>query len=172
LTKGLFSKRNTKVCIDGERFYAKKDLDENDCCPFHKTKSILQSEENYFFKLSSFQDALLERITNINYKEHIDIQPEERRNEIIGKLKLGLEDISFSRIAIEEGITLPFDKSQTVYVWVDALINYITAIGYPSDDNKFKKYWPADIHLMAKGHFVVPLSNLACSFNRRQASSS
>jgi methionyl-tRNA synthetase len=150
--KGLIFKKKYEgmYCVGCERFFAKKDLDENDCCPFHKTKPVLQSEENYFFKLSSFQDALLERITDINHKEHIDIQPEERRNEIIGKLKLGLEDISFSRSSTAWGIPLPFDKSQTAYVWVDALINYITAIGYPNDNDKFKKYWPADIHLMAK----------------------
>jgi len=150
--KGLIFKKKYEgmYCIGCERFFAKKDLDENGCCPFHKTKPILQSEENYFFKLSSFQDALLERITDVNHKEHIDIQPEERRNEIVGKLKLGLEDVSFSRSAIEWGIPLPFDKSQTAYVWVDALINYITAVGYPSDETKFKKYCPADVHLMAK----------------------
>jgi methionyl-tRNA synthetase len=150
--KGLIFKNKYEgmYCIGCERFFAKKDLDENGCCPFHKTKPILQSEENYFFKLSSFQDALLERITDVNHKEHIDIQPEERRNEIVGKLKLGLEDVSFSRSAIEWGIPLPFDKSQTAYVWADALINYITAVGYPSDETKFKKYWPTDVHLMAK----------------------
>ncbi|MDR2437303.1 MAG: class I tRNA ligase family protein [Endomicrobium sp.] len=150
--KGLIFKKKYEgmYCVGCERFFAKKDLDENGCCPFHKTKPVLQSEENYFFKLSSFQDALLERITDINHKEHIDIQPEERRNEIIGKLKLGLEDISYSRSSTTWGIPLPFDKSQTAYVWVDALINYITAIGYPNDNDKFKKYWPADVHLMAK----------------------
>jgi methionyl-tRNA synthetase len=150
--KGLIFKKKYEgmYCIGCERFFTKRDLDKNGCCPFHKTKPILQSEENYFFKLSSFQDALLERITDVNHKEHIDIRPEERRNEIVGKLKLGLEDVSFSRSAIEWGIPLPFDKSQTAYVWIDALINYITAVGYPSNESKFKKYWPTDVHLMAK----------------------
>jgi methionyl-tRNA synthetase len=150
--KGLIFKKKYEgmYCVGCEKFFAKKDLDENGYCPFHKTKPVLQSEENYFFKLSSFQDALLERITDINHKEHINIQPEERRNEIIGKLKLGLEDVSFSRSTATWGIPLPFDKSQTAYVWIDALINYITALGYPNDNDKFKKYWPADVHLMAK----------------------
>jgi methionyl-tRNA synthetase len=150
--KGLIFKKKYggTYCIGCEKFFAKKDLDENGYCPFHKTKPILQSEENYFFKLSSFQGALLERITDVNHKEYIDIQPEERKNEIVGKLKLGLEDVSFSRSTIEWGIPLFFDKSQTAYVWVDALINYITAVGYPSDEVKFKNYWPADVHLMAK----------------------
>ncbi|MCA6070033.1 MAG: methionine--tRNA ligase [Endomicrobium sp.] len=147
----IFSRKYEGLyCVGCERFYAQKDLDENGCCHFHKTKPVLQSEENYFFKLSSFQGSLLERITDKNHKEHIDIQPEERRNEIIGKLKLGLEDVSFSRSAIEWGIPLPFDKKQTVYVWIDALINYVTGIGYPVDETKFQKFWPADVHLMAK----------------------
>ncbi|GHT41004.1 methionine--tRNA ligase [Endomicrobiia bacterium] len=150
--KGLIFKKKYEglYCVGCERFYVPKDLDESGCCLFHKTKPGLQSEENYFFKLSSFQNALLERITDPHHEEYIEIQPEERRNEIIGKLKLGLEDISFSRTAIEWGIPVPFDKEQTVYVWVDALVNYIAAIGYPENKSKFQKYWAADIHLMAK----------------------
>ncbi|MCA6085273.1 class I tRNA ligase family protein [Candidatus Endomicrobiellum agilis] len=150
--KGLIFKKKYEelYCVGCERFYARKDLDENGCCHFHKTKPVLQSEENYFFKLSAFQNALFERITNPNHKEYIEIQPEERRNEIIGKLKLGLEDVSFSRTAVEWGIPLPFDKKQTSYVWVDALINYLTGIGYTENETNFQKYWPADIHLMAK----------------------
>lgn len=137
-------------CLECEKFYSQKDLDESGNCPFHKTSPVIQSEENYFFRLSSFQTELLERISDPNHKEYIEIQPEERRNEIIGKLKLGLEDISFSRTTVEWGIPLPFDSKQTVYVWVDALINYITGVGYITDEVKFQKYWPVDIHLMAK----------------------
>jgi methionyl-tRNA synthetase len=150
--KGLIFKKKYEglYCVGCERFYAFKDLDENGCCFFHKTKPEVWSEENYFFKLSSFQNALLERITDSHHKEYIEIQPKERRNEIIGKLNLGLEDVSFSRTAIYWGIPVPFDKEQTVYVWVDALINYIAAIGYPENELKFQKYWPADVHLMAK----------------------
>jgi methionyl-tRNA synthetase len=137
-------------CVGCERFYIQKDLDGDSCCPFHKTKLVLQSEENYFFKLSYFKEALLERVTNVSHREYIEINPEERKNEIIGKLKLGLEDVSFSRSLIEWGIPLPFDKKQTVYVWVDALINYITGIGYPENKIMFQRYWPVDVHLMAK----------------------
>jgi methionyl-tRNA synthetase len=145
----IFKKKYEGLCCIGcERFYTAKDLDENGCCLLHKTKPVLQAEENYFFKLSTFRDELLKRITDPTHKEHIQIRPEERRNEIIGKLKLGLEDISISRTAIKWGILLPYDKSQTVYVWVDALINYLTGIGFPNEE--FKKYWPADVHLMAK----------------------
>ncbi|MDR3112142.1 MAG: methionine--tRNA ligase [Elusimicrobiota bacterium] len=150
--KGLIFKKKYEglYCVGCERFYAQKDLDEDGCCAFHKTKPVLQSEENYFFKLSLFQEAILERITNSSNKDYIEILPEERKNEIVGKLKLGLEDVSFSRTAIEWGIPLPFDKTQTVYVWVDALINYITGVGYPDDEERFKKYWQAEVHLMAK----------------------
>ncbi|MDR1928782.1 MAG: class I tRNA ligase family protein [Endomicrobium sp.] len=137
-------------CTACERFYVKKDLDENELCYLHKIKPIPQSEQNYFFKLSNFKTAILERIINFNHKEHIEIHPKERRNEIIGKLKNGIDDISFSRLSIDWGIPVPFDKTQTVYVWVDALINYITVIGYCENSNKFKKYWPVDVHLMAK----------------------
>jgi methionyl-tRNA synthetase len=147
----IFKKKYEELyCIGCEKFYAQKDLDKNGHCPFHKTKPMLQSEENYFFRLSSFQNALVDRITDVNHTEHIDIQPEERRNEIIGKLKLGLEDVSFSRTAVEWGIPLPFDGGHTAYVWVDALINYITGVGYRENETKFREYWPADIHLMAK----------------------
>jgi methionyl-tRNA synthetase len=149
--KGLIFKKTYKAlyCVGCERFYPEKDLADG-LCPFHKTKPVMQSEENYFFKLSSFAGALLERISDKNHEEHIEIQPEERRSEIIGKIKLGLEDVSFSRAAIDWGIPIPFDAKQTVYVWVDALINYITGIGYPKDGANFQKYWPADVHLMAK----------------------
>lgn len=150
--KGLIykSKYEALYCVGCEKFLTEKDLDENGCCPDHKKKPELQSEENYFFKLSSFQDALLERITDENHKKHIEIQPVERRNEVLGKLKLGLEDISISRSALDWGIPVPFDTAQTAYVWIDALINYVTGIGYPADEEMFNKFWPADVHLMAK----------------------
>ncbi len=150
--KGLIFKNKYEAlyCVGCEKFLSEKDLDENGCCPDHKKKPTLQSEENYFFKLSSFQDELLERITNPKKEGHIEIQPEERRNEIVGKLKLGLEDISISRAALEWGIPIPFDETQTAYVWVDALINYVTAVGYPSNEDMLNKFWPADVHLMAK----------------------
>ncbi|MDR1260058.1 MAG: methionine--tRNA ligase [Endomicrobium sp.] len=137
-------------CVGCEKFYLPKDLDEEGYCVFHKTKPLIQSEENYFFKLSTFQNLILERITDPCHEEYIEIYPEERKNEIIGKLKIGLENISLSRNIVEWGIPLPFDKKQTVYVWIDALINYITGIGYPKNMTEFQKYWPVNIHLMAK----------------------
>ncbi|MDR2676744.1 MAG: methionine--tRNA ligase [Endomicrobium sp.] len=150
--KGFIFKKKYEglYCTGCERFYSKKDLDKTGCCFFHKTKPLLQFEENYFFKLSAFQNLILDRITDPYHKEHIEILPKERKNEIIGKLKIGLEDISLSRSIVKWGIPLPFDKEQTAYVWIDALINYVTGLGYPEDINKFQKYWPADIQLMAK----------------------
>ncbi|MDR3244045.1 MAG: methionine--tRNA ligase [Elusimicrobiota bacterium] len=143
------NKYSALYCVGCEKFISEKDLDENGNCPDHKTKPQMKSEENYFFKLSKFQEPLLERILDPSHKEYIEIQPEERKNEIVGKLKLGLEDISVSRAALDWGIAVPFDKSQTIYVWIDALISYLTA-SYPDANDISKTYWPADIHLMAK----------------------
>lgn len=150
--KGLIYKKQYEglYCVGCEKFIAEKDLDENGCCPDHKKKPVVQSEENYFFKLSQFNEQLIDMIENPANPNHIDVLPEQRRNEILGKLRLGLEDISISRAALDWGIPLPFDNSQTVYVWVDALINYVSAIGYKDNKEMFSKYWPADIHLMAK----------------------
>ncbi|MCB4791809.1 MAG: methionine--tRNA ligase [Elusimicrobia bacterium] len=137
-------------CVPCEKFLSKTDLDENLCCPDHRQKPVEHSEENYFFCLSKFRDELLEMLSNENHPKHIAVFPLTRRNETIGKLKLGLEDISISRAALEWGIPLPFDKEQTVYVWVDALLNYLSGIGFGTDEEKFKKYWPANVQLMAK----------------------
>ncbi|MGA2090517.1 MAG: methionine--tRNA ligase [Endomicrobiales bacterium] len=150
-----------QYCVGCEKFISESDLDETGCCPDHKMKPAHHEEENYFFKLSAFQNQLIDILSNENHPQHIVVLPRERRNEILGKLKIGLEDISISRAALPWGIALPFDKKQTVYVWVDALINYISAIGYGSttigdkSDKKaqtlnFNTWWPADLHLMAK----------------------
>ncbi|OGS23512.1 MAG: methionine--tRNA ligase [Elusimicrobia bacterium RIFOXYB2_FULL_50_12] len=134
-------------CVACEKFIAPQDLNEDLCCPDHRQKPVTQSEENYFFRLSAYRERLLESIKN----GHIEILPAERRNEIIGKLDAQpLEDISISRATLEWGIPLPFDSSQTAYVWVDALLNYITALGFETDSEDYRKFWPADTHLMAK----------------------
>jgi len=136
-------------CVGCEKFIAENDLVDG-CCPDHKQKPVKQSEENWFFRLSEHQKTLLDIISN-EHDPRIKIFPLERRNEIIGKLKaLTLENISISRSNLEWGVPLPFDPGQTAYVWVDALLNYITAIGYGEDSGLFKKLWPADLHLMAK----------------------
>ncbi|MDR2772932.1 MAG: class I tRNA ligase family protein, partial [Elusimicrobiota bacterium] len=150
--KGLIYKHKYEglYCVGCEKYLSQKDLDEQGLCPYHKTKPVVGSEENYFFKLSNFRDDILKRITDPSHKEHIRIEPTERRNEIIGKLNLGLEDISISRSTLDWAIPLPFDSAQTIYVWVDALITYLTGIGFSDDEKTFAEFWPADIHLMAK----------------------
>ena len=144
------SKYEGLYCVPCEKFMSEADLDENGCCPDHKQKPIKNSEENYFFKLSAFRDKLLDMLTDKTNPGYLEVSPVERRNEIVGKLKISLDDISISRTAIDWGIPLPFDKTQTVYVWVDALLNYISAAGYSRDEKSFKKLWPAELHLMAK----------------------
>ncbi len=105
----------------------------------------LLKEESYFFKMSKYQDRLLQYI-----KDNPDfIKPSSRRNEMIKFIEGGLEDLCVSRTTFNWGIKVPFDPKHVVYVWLDALINYISALGYP-DNEKFKKYWPADVHLMGK----------------------
>ncbi|PKN01827.1 MAG: methionine--tRNA ligase [Elusimicrobia bacterium HGW-Elusimicrobia-1] len=137
-------------CSSCEKFLTETELTSDGLCPDHGRKPEKYSQENYFFRLSAFRDRLLELVEDAALPDHIEILPEERRNEIIGKLKVGLEDISISRASTGWGVAIPFDPSQTAYVWVDALINYATGAGWPSAPDKFAKWWPADCHLMAK----------------------
>src|SRR5699024_3680951 len=105
-------------------------------------------EESYFFRMSKYADRLL-----AYYEEHTHfIQPESRKNEMINNfIKPGLEDLAVSRTTFDWGIQVPENLIQVVYVWIDALTNYITALGYGSDnDEKFQKYWPANVHLVGK----------------------
>lgn len=116
----------------------------NGRCPLHPTKELVeQEEENYFFRLSAFAPQVLERIESGS----IAILPEERRNEIAGKIKQGINDISISRAGVKWGIPVPWDTEHTVYVWVDALFNYLSATRIVPNKERF---WPADLHLMAK----------------------
>ena len=105
------------------------------------------SEKSYFFRLSKYAPLVLEYI-----QSHPEfIKPDSRRNEVISKLKTGVEDLSISRATLKWGIPLPHDPGHVVYVWIDALSNYITALGYGSDNEElFKKYWPVDVHLIGK----------------------
>ena len=105
-------------------------------------------EESYFFRMSKYQDWLIDYI-----ETHPDfIQPAKRANEMLNNfLKPGLQDLCVSRTSVKWGIPVDFDEKHTVYVWIDALSNYITALGYGTDhDELFKKYWPADVHLVGK----------------------
>jgi len=137
--KGLY-------CIGCEAFIKEKDL-EDDKCPIHKKEPEVVEEENYFFRLSKYQDEIKKKIEKDDYK----IIPEARKNETLSFVRQGLEDISFSRSKekLEWGIPVPGDDSQVIYVWADALSNYISALGY-NKDKKFKKYWPADVHCIGK----------------------
>lgn len=137
-------------CVDCEAFWtefqAKKG--EEYLCPDCNRPVNLVKEQSYFFKMSKYQDRLLQYI-----EEHPEfIQPESRKNEMINNfLKPGLEDLCISRTTFDWGIPVPGNPEHVIYVWIDALSNYITALGYGSDDPaNFEKYWPADIHLIGK----------------------
>ncbi len=133
-------------CRPCERFFPDKEIPEDKICPVHKTPLEFVKEENYFFRLSKYQDKLLQL-----YSEQPNfVYPDSRRNELLNVLESGLEDISISRSSVSWGISLPFDPEHIAYVWIDALPNYITALGYDVDDKNFKKYWPANVHMMAK----------------------
>lgn len=130
-------------CVGCERFLKEDEL-VNGHCPLHPTSEpVHQKEKNYFFKLSAFRDRLLQAITAGEYQ----VVPEGRRNEVVGKLKQGLDDLSISRESVEWGVRVPWDSSQTVYVWIDALINYYSATQFVPGK---KEFWPADVHLLAK----------------------
>ena len=144
-------KKNYKglYCVGCEEFYKEDELIDG-LCPEHKTKPELVEEENYFFKLSKYQKQLKEIIE----KDELKIIPETRKNEILSFINSGLEDICISRTTSRAqgwGIPVPDDPSQIIWVWFDALANYITALGYADNSEKFKKYWPADFHVIGKG---------------------
>lgn len=134
-------------CTPCESFYTERQLVDGNCpdCgrPVEKVK-----EQSYFFRMSKYVDRLLQY-----YEENPDfIQPESRKNEMINNfIKPGLEDLAVSRTTFDWGIKVPGDPKHVIYVWIDALANYITALGYGTDnDEKFRKYWPADVHLVGK----------------------
>jgi methionyl-tRNA synthetase len=132
-------------CTGHEAFIKESDL-VNGVCPDHKTKPELIKEKNWFFKLSEYGDILKEKI----YSEELRVRPESRKNEVLSFITQGLEDIAISRPNVKWGIPLPWDANQTVYVWVEALFNYCSVIGYGLDDGQFAKYWPADLQLIGK----------------------
>ena len=116
-------------------------------CPECERPTETVQEENYFFKLSAFAERLLELYTS----QPALIRPETRRNEVIAFVRSGLRDLSISRSTLSWGIPVPDDPKHVIYVWFDALANYITALGYGSgDDSKFRKFWPADVHMIGK----------------------
>ena len=133
-------------CVSCEAFYTEDELTDDKECPTHKAAAEWVEEENYFFRLTKYQDKLLQYI-----EENPDfIQPEIRRNEIVSFIKMGLRDFSVSRSSTTWGIPTPIDPNHRIYVWFDALINYLSGIGYSSDKEKFERHWPADIHIIGK----------------------
>ncbi len=148
--KDIFKKKYKGLyCVGCEEFYKKSEL-INGLCPEHKTRPELVEEENYFFKLSKYQNQLKKIIE----KDEVKVIPKTRKNEVLSFINSGLEDICISRSAKRAqgwGIEVPGDPTQRQWVWFDALSNYINALGYAENDKKLKKYWPADLHVIGKG---------------------
>jgi methionyl-tRNA synthetase len=133
-------------CVSCEAYAPESDPGTPVPCPDCGRQTEWFSEESYFFKLSAFQDRLLE----LYEKNPQFIRPESRRNEIVSFVKSGLKDLSISRVTLKWGIPLPDDPKHVFYVWFDALTAYLTGIGFKSDDAKYSRYWPADMHLVGK----------------------
>ncbi len=145
LYKGLYK---AWFCPSCEQFYPDKDLDEQGCCPVHHRPVEQVEEENWFLRLSAFTEPLLRHL-----EEHPEFcTPVTRRNEILSLLRSGLDDISVSRAFSDWGFPFPFDTTQVVYVWFDALLAYATGIGFadPDDPDTFDRFWPADVHVIGK----------------------
>ena len=135
-----------QYCYGCERFYTEKEIVDGKC-PDHQTPLTFIKENNYLFRMSKYQARLVKHL-----EDHPDfIQPDRYRNEVLGFLREPLQDLSISRprARLEWGIPLPFDESHVTYVWFDALINYVSALGYP-DGEKYKTFWPRAIHLIGK----------------------
>ena len=140
--KGLY-------CTPCESYWTEHQLDEHGCCPDCGRPVQEVTEEAYFFKMSNYADRILAHIEN----NPDFLQPESRRNEMINFIKQGLEDLCISRTSFDWGIPVPMDdgdKKHVIYVWFDALTNYLTPIGFLDNEEMFKKYWPADLHLVGK----------------------
>ncbi len=134
-------------CSPCESFWTNSQLQDGKCPDCHR-EVVKAKEESYFFRLSKYSDRLLKL-----YEENPEfLLPKSRVNEMVNNfIKTGLQDLAVSRTSVTWGVPVPFDQKHSIYVWVDALSNYITALGYGSDDDSlFKKYWPADVHMMAK----------------------
>ncbi len=133
-------------CTPCESYWTELQLDENGCCPDCHRPVEKVSEEAYFFKMSKYADAVLKHI-----EDNPDfLEPKSRRNEMINFIKQGLEDLCISRTSFDWGIPVPGDEKHVIYVWFDALTNYLTPIGFLDDEKKFAKFWPADLHLVGK----------------------
>ncbi|NLY29436.1 MAG: methionine--tRNA ligase [Firmicutes bacterium] len=132
-------------CTPCEAFWVETKLEDGNCPDCGRPVELVK-EESYFFRLSNYADRLLRHI-----EENPEfIQPESRRNEMISFIKSGLEDLCVSRTTFDWGIPVPMDDDHVIYVWIDALTNYLTGAGFLQDEEKFARYWPADLHLVGK----------------------
>ena len=137
-TRGLY-------CVSCEDYYTYEASDEGNC-PIHGRALVEMEEENWFFRLSAFEDRLLE-----HYDKHPGfVTPETKRNEALSFIRGGLHDISITRTSIDWGVPVPWDREHVFYVWYDALINYLTAIGYGRDHDEVARWWPSSHHLIGK----------------------
>ncbi len=135
-----------QYCVRCEEYKTAADLDDEGNCAIHGSPVQTLSEDNYFFRMSKYTEPLIE-----HYERHPEfVQPTRARNELMGKLRLGLDDIAITRTSITWGIEVPWDPAHVFYVWIEALQNYITAIGYGTDPERFERIWPADVHLIGK----------------------
>ena len=132
-------------CVSCEAFKTEKDLEDGNC-PVHRKPPQWIKEKNHFFRLSKYRQRLLD-----HYAAHPEfLEPEIRRNEMLRLLESGLDDISMSRTGQAWGIPVPADPRSVIYVWFDALINYISGVGYGADEALFETWWPADLHVIGK----------------------
>ncbi|MBO0827413.1 MAG: methionine--tRNA ligase, partial [Streptosporangiales bacterium] len=137
-------------CVSCEEFKIESELEDGQdgekLCPIHGRPVEILSETNYFFRMSAFADRLLAL-----YEEHPEfVQPESMRNELISFVRQGLQDLSITRSTFDWGIPVPWDPDHVLYVWIDALLNYVTAAGYSTNPEAFAQIWPADLHLVGK----------------------
>ncbi|HEX4243927.1 MAG TPA: methionine--tRNA ligase [Acidimicrobiales bacterium] len=133
-------------CVSCEQYYSEAELLDGKLCPVHRTPVEVLEEDNYFFRLSAFEDRLIEWYD----KQPDSVIPEPKRNEALSFIKGGLNDISITRTSIDWGVPVPWDGEHVFYVWYDALVNYLTAIGYGEDEERFAAWWPAVHHLIGK----------------------
>ncbi|MHB8453020.1 MAG: methionine--tRNA ligase, partial [Mycobacteriales bacterium] len=133
-------------CVSCEEFKLAAELIDGDRCPVHGAPVSQVSEENYFFRLSGYADRLL-----AHYREHPEfIRPASARNEVLRFVEAGLADLSITRSTFDWGVPVPWDTEHVLYVWIDALLNYVTAVGFGVDEERFQATWPADVHLVGK----------------------
>src|SRR3989338_7805378 len=147
----IYKKKYTGLyCVGCEQFYTKYELTPEGLCPEHLTKPQDVSDENYFFKLSKYQSQIQKLIES----DKLKIIPQKRKNEVLSFVKSGLDDFSISRTAARAknwGVPVPNDPSQIMYVWFDALNVYQSGIVFGTEEKNYKKWWPADVHLIGKG---------------------